>query len=285
MPELPEVETVRRGLEAATLDQSITGGEVLLARAIAGGLSSCDFLAALAGQSLTGWERRGKYLLGQLGNGGSLGVHLRMSGQLLWRSPPSPPCSHTRVRLFFASGHELRFVDQRTFGRMWWVPPGDRPEDIISGLSRLGPEPLEPGFSSDYLYEKLKSTHRPIKTALLDQGIVAGMGNIYADESLFLSGLHPQRIAASLTQTEVVILHQQICTVLDQGIQAGGTTIRNFVSPEGVNGHYSGQAWVYGRKGNPCRRCQSPIERLRLGGRSSHYCPQCQPPLSIHSQG
>lgn len=281
MPELPEVETVRRGLAAVTLHQRITGGDVLLARVVAGGVSPMNFLAALQGRSLVGWQRRGKYLLAKLKGGGFLGVHLRMSGQLLWLPEPIPPCAHTRVRLFFDSNSdnlcpELRFVDQRTFGRMWWVPPGDRPETIISGLTRLGPEPLEANFSPDYLYEKLKSSRRPIKTVLLDQKIVAGMGNIYADESLFLSGLHPQAIAADLGKAEVIVLHQQIIAVLTQGIAAGGTTIRNFVSPDGVNGHYRGQAWVYGRKGEPCRRCQTPIARLRLGGRSSHYCPQCQ---------
>lgn len=200
-----------------------------------------------------------------------------MSGQLLWLTTPQPPCSHTRVRWFLQTGAELRFVDQRTFGRCWWLPADCPAEKRIPSLATLAPEPFSEAFTVEFLRERLGRCRRALKTALLDQTIVAGMGNIYADESLFLSGLHPALPAHTLTLEQIARLHQVIRQVLQEGIAAGGTTIRTFVTPEGVNGHYGGQAWVYGRKGEVCRICGTTIERLRLGGRSSHYCPQCQP--------
>nr|P95744.4 RecName: Full=Formamidopyrimidine-DNA glycosylase; Short=Fapy-DNA glycosylase; AltName: Full=DNA-(apurinic or apyrimidinic site) lyase MutM; Short=AP lyase MutM [Synechococcus elongatus]CAA71333.1 formamidopyrimidine-DNA glycosylase [Synechococcus elongatus] len=277
MPELPEVETVRRGLELVTLKQPIVDVEVLLARSIALPKEPQAFIEHLRDRRIEQWQRRGKYLLATLDDGSRLVIHLRMSGQLLWLTTPQPPCPHTRVRWFFPTRAELRFVDQRTFGRCWWLPPDCRVAEAIPALATLAPEPLSEAFTVAFLAARLAHCRRSIKTALLDQSIVAGMGNIYADESLFLSGLHPTQSAHTLTPEQVQRLHGVICQVLREGIAAGGTTIRTFMSPAGVNGHYGGQAWVYGRKGEACRVCGTTIERLRLAGRSSHYCPQCQP--------
>ncbi|MFN4280164.1 DNA-formamidopyrimidine glycosylase [Thermosynechococcus sp.] len=277
MPELPEVETVRRGLEAVTLAQPIVGVEVLLARAIAFPEQPQAFIDHLRDRAFEQWQRRGKYLLATLDDGSRLVIHLRMSGQLLWLTTPSPPCSHTRVRWFFATGAELRFVDQRTFGRCWWISPHCPPEQAIPPLATLAPEPLSEAFTVEVLAKRLGHSRRALKTALLDQTVVAGMGNIYADESLFLSGLHPALPAHTLTPAQIARLHRVIRQVLREGIAAGGTTIRTFVTPQGINGHYGGKAWVYGRKGEACRLCGTTIERLRLAGRSSHYCPRCQP--------
>ncbi|MEO1070132.1 MAG: DNA-formamidopyrimidine glycosylase, partial [Cyanobacteria bacterium J06638_6] len=196
MPELPEVETVRRGLERVTPGHCLEGGEVLLARAIAHPAHEHEFLAGLTGATLSAWHRRGKYLLGQLSQsdgspGGYLGVHLRMTGQLLWLDPTTPVQPHCRVRLWLSDHHELRYVDQRTFGRLWWIPPGITPDTIMTGLNRLGPEPFDDSFSVAYLGQRLRRSRRPIKNALLDQALVAGIGNIYADEALFLSGIRP----------------------------------------------------------------------------------------------
>ncbi|WNC22778.1 DNA-formamidopyrimidine glycosylase [Thermosynechococcus sp. PP22] len=276
MPELPEVETVRRGLEVVTLGQPIVGVEVLLARSIALPEEPQAFIDHLRDRALQQWQRRGKYLLATLDDGSHLVIHLRMSGQLLWLTDPVPLCSHTRVRWFFATGAELRFVDQRTFGRCWWIPAHCRPETAIPTLASLAPEPLSEAFTVWFLAERLVHYRRALKTALLDQTVVAGMGNIYADESLFLSGLHPALPTYTLTIEQIVHLHQVIRQVLREAIAAGGTTIRSFVTPAGVNGRYGGQAWVYGRKGEACRVCGTTIERLRLAGRSSHYCPRCQ---------
>ena len=281
MPELPEVEIVRQGLNQVTLSQEIKGGDVLLDRTIAYPFSMDEFLAALKQVTITGWHRRGKYLLAELtksnpGDAGWLGVHLRMTGQLLWLDREDPLQKHTRVRLFFQDSRELRFVDQRTFGKMWWVPPREVPESIITGLKSLGPEPFSAEFSLEYLVGKLKNRQRSIKTALLDQALVAGVGNIYADEALFLSGIRPQTLCAALNLGQIERIRTSIIQVLQTSIEAGGTTFSSFLNVQGVNGNYSGVAWVYGRTNQPCRVCGTSIERLKLAGRSSHLCPKCQ---------
>ncbi|HEY9880096.1 MAG TPA: DNA-formamidopyrimidine glycosylase [Leptolyngbyaceae cyanobacterium] len=281
MPELPEVETVCRGLNRVTLGHYIRGGDVLLERTVAHPIFVGDFLRGVVGCRLESWQRRGKYLLAQLAtqeslSGGWLGVHLRMTGQLLWvhRSDPLP--IHCRVRLYFEENRELRFVDQRTFGRLWWVPPEVAPEVIISGLAGLGPEPFDSAFSPSYLVQKLRHRQRPIKNALLDQALVAGIGNIYADEALFLSGIRPKTLCAQIELQQAERLHEAILQVLTSSIEAGGTTFSDFRDIHGINGNYGGVAWVYDRKGEPCRICETPIERLKLAGRSAHYCPRCQ---------
>ena len=281
MPELPEVETVRRGLNQVTLSQEITGGDVLLDRTIAHPLSVGEFFAGVKGTAIAQWYRLGKYLLAELAKSpgqpvGWLGVHLRMTGQLLWLHQDEPLQKHTRVRLFFAGERELRFVDQRTFGQMWWVPPGVATEGVITGLGRLGLDPFSAEFTVEYLAEKLLWSRRPIKTALLDQAIVAGLGNIYADEALFLSGVRPETLCTNLQREQIDRLRTAIIQVLEASIAAGGTTFSNFLNVEGVNGNYGGVAWVYNRAGKPCRVCGTPIQRLRLAGRSTHFCPQCQ---------
>lgn len=286
MPELPEVETVRRGLNQLTLNQEIQGGDVLLTRTIAHPLSVHEFLTKLQNVQIISWHRRGKYLLAELTNtqhtshstakAGWLGVHLRMTGQLLWLNQDEPLHKHTRVRLFFPDNHELRFVDQRTFGQMWWIPPADAPESIITGLKKLGPDPFSADFSVEYLVAKLKNRQRVIKTALLDQQLVAGAGNIYADEALFLSGILPNKLCAALNVEQIERIRTSLIQVLQTSIESGGTTFSNFLSVSGVNGNYGGMAWVYGRTGEPCRVCGTLIERLKLAGRSSHFCPLCQ---------
>ncbi|MDV2993517.1 MAG: Formamidopyrimidine-DNA glycosylase [Chroococcidiopsis sp. SAG 2025] len=306
MPELPEVETVRRGANQVTLNREITGGDVLLDRTIAYPFSVADFLNGISGKAIAQWHRRGKYLLAELvkgsrgvGEQGSnsrinsefhsrsvasasipnsefLGVHLRMTGQLLWLPRDEPLHKHTRVRLFFAENWELRFVDQRTFGQMWWVPPERAVESVVTGLATLGPDPFSPDFSVEYFAAKLRDRRRPIKNALLDQSIVAGIGNIYADEALFRAGVQPQTLCADLRSPQISCLRTAILEVLEASINAGGTTFSNFLNVQGVNGNYGGVAWVYNRAGKPCHICNTPILKLRLAGRSAHFCPQCQ---------
>ncbi|MEM9544264.1 MAG: DNA-formamidopyrimidine glycosylase [Cyanobacteria bacterium P01_E01_bin.42] len=280
MPELPEVETVRRGLNRLTRDREIQGGEVLLARTIAYPVSIETFLDGLRDVSIASWQRRGKYLLASLQqgdrSGGWLGVHLRMTGQLLWCDRSDPLSPHVRVRLFFADEKELRFVDIRTFGKMWWVSPDRDIETIISGLQKLGPEPLTPEFSAVYLKTVLSRTKRPIKTVLLDQRAIAGLGNIYADEALFKSGIRPDTIASHLEDKQINALYQAIVDVLSTAIAKGGTTFSDFLNLLGVPGNYGDSALVYGRTGKTCRTCSSAIERIKIGGRSSHFCPECQ---------
>ena len=267
-----------------------------------------DFLAGVTGSWIESWHRRGKYLMaelrraagdsvdgdaltgGQTGeqtggqsqnlargvSAGWLGVHLRMTGQLLWVDQGESLQSHCRVRLFFDGNRELRYVDQRTFGRLWWVPPDRKIETVMTGLTRLGPEPFSEDFSAGYLAGSLKGRKRPIKNALLDQKLVAGIGNIYADEALFMSGIRPKVMCDHLGQKRITKLHAAIQQVLKASIEAGGTTFSDFRDVHGTNGNYGGVAWVYDREGEPCRNCGSEIVRLKLAGRSAHYCPKCQ---------
>jgi len=280
VPELPEVETVRRGLERQLHDFSIDRIEVLRARAVAWPPDPELFCVALQGCRVGHWQRRGKYLIAALEQqgepAGHWGVHLRMTGQFLWLEQPREPCSHTRVRLWSGSGQELRFVDTRSFGQMWWVPPGQPPEAVITGLQKLGPEPFSDGFSPTYLAQRLAGSSRPIKSALLDQALVAGVGNIYADESLFLSGIAPSTVSGRIGLARLETLHAALVEVLHTSIGAGGTTFSDFRDLSGTNGNYGNAAWVYRRGGEPCRVCGTTIRRDRLGGRSSHWCPQYQ---------
>lgn len=281
MPELPEVETVRRGLELQTSGLCIERVEVLRSRAIASPDDPAVFCLALQETRVLGWQRRGKYLLATLSHpdgseAGRWGVHLRMTGQFLWLEEPQPPCIHTRVRIWSREGRELRFVDTRSFGQMWWIPPGVADERVMTGLAKLGPEPFSDAFDVDHLRSRLSASGRPIKTALLDQSLVAGVGNIYADEALFLAGIPPERPSGRLTDGELRRLHRSLVEVLKTSIGQGGTTFSDFRDLTGRNGNYGGMAWVYRRAGLPCLRCGTPIQRRKLSGRSSHWCPSCQ---------
>jgi formamidopyrimidine-DNA glycosylase len=282
LPELPEVETVRRGLNNLTLQQKIQGGEVLLPRTLASPPEIEHFWQGITGMAIAQWQRRGKYLLAQLAQleddrpAGWLGVHLRMTGQLLWLPQDSPLQKHTRIRWFFPHHQELRFVDTRTFGKVWYCPPGIEVESVITGLQKLGPEPFADDFSVKYFTQKLTNRRRQIKTLLLDQAIVAGIGNIYADEALFQSGILPHTVAADLKPKQIKKLHQAIIDVLQTSIDKGGTTFSDFLDLLGVSGNYGDAALVYGRKDQPCKVCGTPIEKTKLAGRSAHFCPHCQ---------
>ncbi|MGC6483840.1 MAG: DNA-formamidopyrimidine glycosylase [Synechococcus sp.] len=285
MPELPEVETVRRGLTDRLSTFQIKNVEILRDRTIASPGDSLRFIEGIQGAWIGQWHRRGKYLFAELHSDakerqkpdrGHWGVHLRMTGQFLWLEESTDPCRHTRVRFWDLEGHELRFIDMRSFGKMWWVPPNVPVDAVISGLKKLGPEPFNAEFNGAYLQQRLKNSKRSIKAALLDQSLVAGTGNIYADESLFEAGIAPQTPAGQLKRAQL----DQLCTclvrVLDNSIGAGGTTFSDFRDLEGVNGNYGGQALVYRRTGAPCLKCGTPIERDKLAGRSTHWCPRCQ---------
>jgi len=279
VPELPEVETVRLGLVRQLQGFKIARVDVLRASAIANPALPSLFSRGLEGCLVQGWRRRGKYLLASLSRGNEAGhwvVHLRMTGQFLWLEEPCPPCPHTRVRMWGQGGQELRFVDVRSFGQMWWIPPGLPVEQLVPGLARLGPEPFSEDFDAEYLAQRLHRSQRAIKTALLDQTLVAGVGNIYADESLFNAGIRPQTVAGQLSLEQLGRLREALVTVLRVSIGAGGTTFSDFRDLSGRNGNYGGMAWVYRRGGQPCRQCGTPINRDKLAGRSSHWCSHCQ---------
>ncbi len=281
MPELPEVETVRKGLEKLLKDFYIKKIDVLKERSIAGIGGSKQFISNVENSYLSNWKRRGKYLIGTLSernkNGkGFLVVHLRMTGQFKLIDRKTLPCSHTRVRFFEEGGKELRFIDIRNFGQMWYIPSNQSVSEIVSGIKKLGPEPFSDDFNSSYLKQYLKNKTRSIKSALLNQETVAGVGNIYADETLFDAGINPKTEARNLKETELNRLCNSLIKILKISIGEGGTSFSDFRDLEGINGNYGGQALVYRRTGKHCKRCGEKILREKICGRSTHWCPSCQ---------
>tara|TARA_Y100001968_G_scaffold221153_1_gene204066 strand:- start:78 stop:926 length:849 start_codon:yes stop_codon:yes gene_type:complete len=281
LPELPEVETVRKGLNKLLNNFYIERIEVLKERSVASVGGSKSFINNLKNSYIGNWERRGKYLVGSLltkekNSKGFLVVHLRMTGQFKLIDKQIPPCKHTRIRFIEQRDKELRFVDIRNFGQMWFVPSSKSISEIVSGINRLGPEPFSNEFNSCYLEKCLKRKTRSIKSALLDQEIVAGVGNIYADETLFDAGINPMTESGNLKTYELQKLRDSLVKILHISIGKGGTTFSDFRDLEGINGNYGGQAWVYRRTGKSCRKCGEKILREKICGRSTHWCPRCQ---------
>jgi formamidopyrimidine-DNA glycosylase len=270
MPELPEVETIARGLRPALVGSTITGVTVRWPRTVA--FPTVDqFERRIVGRRVVSIGRRGKYVVGGLDEGYLL-IHLKMSGRLQVLSADEPQGKHTHTAFQLDDGRELRFHDVRKFGRVYLV---DDAEQITGSL---GPEPLANDFTLDDFRRLLARRTGRLKSLLLNQGFLAGIGNIYADESLFAAGLHPLRKADSLTQGEQARLYGAFRTVLDRAVEGRGTTLddRGYVDAEGQAGAYQDEIAVYGRRGEPCPVCRTPIERIVLGGRSTHFCPHCQ---------
>ncbi len=275
MPELPEVETVCRGLQLQLPGAMVSEVEVLRDDSI-GYPSVEDFIDQLAGHRFESVVRRGKYILINLDRGAGLACHLRMSGRLLVLKDLKQPSRFLRVRICLKDGRELRFEDMRVFGRLWYVPPGKTFVDVIPTLGELGVEPLDE-MSGKLLENLFEGKKQPIKTALLDQRLIAGIGNIYADESLYQSGINPLRPAGTVKKAELEKLAGEIQKVLRRAIKPRGSTLSDYTDSEGVNGNYQNKAGVYGREGLACRTCKSEIERVKISGRSSHFCLKCQP--------
>lgn len=273
MPELPEVETVRRQLAAALPGRPIAGVRVLLPRMLHG-VSPEELARRLLGRRFTAVERRGKFLLLKLDDGATLIVHLRMTGRLTLSDGRERGGPYTRAVITFAGGGELRFSDQRTFGTWHYVAEGAGAPP--PGLVGMGVEPLSDSFTAEALAQLAFGRRTPIKALLLDQRRIAGVGNIYADEALFRAGVDPARPAGSLTAAEIERLHGAIRAVLEDALSKGGTTVRDYVNGEGTPGRFQDFLHVYGRAGQPCRRCGAAIARRKLAGRGTHSCPRCQ---------
>ena len=274
MPELPEVECVLRGLEKSLCGERIQSVKVLRKESIASP-SVRLFVKAVSGRAFAEFFRRGKYLLMRLDDQSGLACHLRMSGALVVKEDGGEKNRHLRVLFKMNSGKELHFEDMRVFGRLWYVKPAVSFAQVIPALTKMGPEPLT-DLTAKYLAEKFASRRQAVKAALLDQELVAGIGNIYADEVLFLSGIHPQKKASDLKLKKLEQLVENIQLVLQQAIVAGGSSIRDYKNSQGVNGNYQNEAYVYGRYGLHCVICTASIKRAKVAGRSSHYCPRCQ---------
>jgi formamidopyrimidine-DNA glycosylase len=285
MPELPEVEVTRRLLAPHVVGRRI--------ESVRCGPPSYFFLtpprrlaASLPGNEITALERRGKYLLMGLSDGRRLLLHLGMTGQLFMAGAVSPrlmslanhaasatgePDRHTHLELEFADGPPgLRFRDVRKFGKVRLLAPGQGD----ARLDKLGVDALS--ADGDRLFELARKRSVPVKTLLLDQGVLAGVGNIYADEALFMSGIRPTRVARRVTRKEYLLLADNVQRVLLRSIETGGSSISDFIAPDGTDGQFQNERKVYAREGEACATCSTPIVRKLIGQRSSHYCPSCQ---------
>jgi formamidopyrimidine-DNA glycosylase len=270
MPELPEVETVANGLRPHLIGQVITDVTINWHRTIARPALD-EFVHHVVGRRVRSVGRRGKYVVIELDYGYLL-VHLMMSGRLHVIPAEEPLDSHIRVVFGLDSGQQMRFQDTRKFGRIYFV---DDPQKVTAGL---GPEPLDDEFTLDVFRRQLARRTGRIKPLLLNQLFLAGLGNIYADEALFAAQLHPLRKADSLTPAEQARLYEAIRSVLRSAVKGRGTTLSDggYTDASGEAGTYQARLAVYSRGGKACLRCQTPIERIVLGGRSAHYCPSCQ---------
>ncbi|GGL39451.1 bifunctional DNA-formamidopyrimidine glycosylase/DNA-(apurinic or apyrimidinic site) lyase [Planomonospora parontospora] len=282
MPELPEVEVVRRGLERWVAGRTVARAEVLHPRAVRRHVPGAEeFAARLAGRTIGSAERRGKYLWLPLDGSDAILAHLGMSGQLLVVEPDAAPERHLRIRLGFADGGpELRFVDQRTFGHVLVAPMTLRlPRWVPEPIAHIAADPFEDEFDDELFTIGLRRRRTEVKRALLDQSLISGVGNIYADEALWRARLHGTRPADTLTRPKIAELLAAAREVMSEALAEGGTSFDSlYVNVNGESGYFERSLAVYGRRGLPCRRCGAPVVRESFMNRSSYSCPRCQPP-------
>jgi formamidopyrimidine-DNA glycosylase len=270
MPELPEVETTRRGIAPSLAGRSIVRVVVRERRlrwTVPRGLGR-----KLSGRSIRGVRRRAKYLLIET-DGGTLLAHLGMSGSLRVLEAQAPPAAHDHVDIVLDSGRCLRFNDPRRFGSLLWVE-GDPYRHPL--LARLGPEPLEAGFDGDCLWRRARGRRVAVKQFVMNAEVVVGVGNIYASEALFRAGIRPGTQARRVSRARMQALAEAIVAVLAEAVEVGGTTLRDYVNADGLPGYFRQRLFVYERAGEPCRRCRTPIRQVTHGQRSTYYCPRCQ---------
>jgi formamidopyrimidine-DNA glycosylase len=270
MPELPEVETVKNELIPRLVGHKLTS-VTLLWDGIVKQPSATDFRSRLIGQEITGLARRGKYLVIGLTSGDLLVIHLKMSGSLLIGPDSSAPPKYTRAIIYLDKGTSIFFRDPRKLGAMWLV------KDSASVTRKLGPEPLEADFTPQVLAQRLHNRKAPIKALLCDQSVIAGIGNMYADEALFAAGIHPLRTGESLSLDEIERLHHAIQQVLRTAIGNKGASIVNYYRPNGEKGTAHFEFKVAHQGGKTCPVCGSPVQRIKVRNRGTYFCPRCQP--------
>ncbi len=270
MPELPEVETTLRGLLPHLVGQTIHG--VILRRPDLRWPIPLELEANLTGRRITGVRRRAKYLLLDVEGGGSALLHLGMSGSLRVLPGDTPPRAHDHVDISLQDGRVLRFNDPRRFGCLLWQAP-DEAHDL---LRELGPEPLSDAFDGRYLHALSRGRTAPVKSFLMDQRVVVGVGNIYAAESLFRSGISPLREAGKVSLARYVRLADSVKQILAYAIQRGGTTLRDFISPDGAPGYFEQELLVYGREGETCKQCGRLLRHATIAQRATVWCSGCQ---------
>ena len=276
MPELPEVEVVRAGLEQYAVGHTIKRVSVLHPRPVRRHIAGPrDFADRLVGRSFTAARRRGKYLWLPLDDGDAVLVHLGMSGQVLVRDSSESPEKHLRVVLELDAPYDVRYVDQRMFGGLSLSEEG---AVLPAEIAHIARDPLDPQFDDAEFTERLRSKHTGLKRALLDQSLVSGIGNIYADEALWRARLHYARPTETLRRTEIARVLDAVRAVMNEALAAGGTSFDAlYVNVNGESGYFERSLNVYGRDDEPCRRCGTPIRRDAFMNRSSYTCPRCQP--------
>ena len=272
MPELPEVETVKRTLKPKLIGKKITDIKIYHNNVIEYPEISL-FTKNIINQTITDMARHGKWLIFVLEDYYLLS-HLRMEGKYFFKNKKDQLSKHEHVVLTLDSDEELRYHDVRKFGKMLLIEKGKIKE--IGPLKDLGYEPWDSNLTIEYLKEKYKKKKLPIKTVLLDQSIITGIGNIYADEILFLSKINPQKISSNLTNNELESIIKNTKIVLEEAIKQGGSTIRSYTSVDGVHGLFQQHLLVHTMEGNPCKECNSKIIKIKVGGRGTYYCPSCQ---------
>lgn len=273
MPELPEIETFRAVLSPQLCGRTITHPEIRHPAVVAHP-SAEAFVDGVSGRAVQGIDRRGKFLILRLDRGADLVAHLRMTGRLLVTPGDYPAWPHTHAVLRLSDGNELRFVDPRRFGRLWLRRPGDI--DTFTGISRLGLEPLEPTLDAAFLQARFGKRRAAIKTCLLDQAIVAGIGNIYADEILFAARIRPTRASATLGNAEWRRLAEAIPAILRKAIKDNRTSPEEFLAGGGTEYRNTPLLLIYGHAGDPCPSCATKLTGITIGGRGSCFCPTCQ---------
>jgi formamidopyrimidine-DNA glycosylase len=279
VPELPEVEVVRAGLAPAVTGATVTSVEVFDERSLRrhDGPSE-DFIHRLVGARFEAPQRRGKFLWIPVGDGQALVVHLGMSGQVLLREPGAEDL-RTRIRLDLDTGSRINFVDQRIFGSMALdaLVATDHGETVPSSVAHIARDPLDPHFDEQLFVDRLAKKNTGIKRALLDQGLISGIGNIYADEALWMSRIHYERPTATLTRPQKRLLLDEVRSVFRQALAEGGTSFdEQYKNVNGTSGYFERSLKVYGQQGEPCQRCGRPIVREQFMNRGSHFCPHCQ---------
>lgn len=275
MPELPEVETIRRDLEDAVIGRRITGVYLYEPRVVRHPDPE-TFVRELRGKRILGAERRGKHLLIQLSDGWVWAVHLMLEGQLLYQEVEAPVASRTKLAVQLDNGYQLRVRDVVDLARVALVTSEER--DAVLGLGKLGPEPLEPAFTEDRFLERLKGRKGMIKPLLMNQEVLAGVGNLYADEALFRARIHPERKSDTLSDAEKRRLYAEVLAVLREGLAYRGTSGKRGMYRDlwGHKGTYQDRLQVFRREGEACPGCPGTVAVMRVGGRATHYCPSCQ---------
>lgn len=273
MPELPEVETIKRVLEPQIQGLQIINITVRRPEIIAHPTWE-EFCTLLPGQKISSMKRRGKFLGVLLESGDYFMLHLRMTGGLLYTPPDYPEEKHTHIIFKLSNDYELRFADTRRFGKFWFL--GKDETDTYSGVGKLGLEPFDDDISAEYLLTHLGKRKKTIKECLLEQNVIAGIGNIYSDEILFTAGIHPRRRADSLSEDEWITLADTIPKRLSYFIEKNAITPEDYLQSKGKDYRNTPFLQVYGHNGEPCPNCQNLLCRMVIGGRSSVYCPSCQ---------